>query len=136
MLTKVGRYSVCCIGILVLLMLLAGCTGEDSQAILDLVPLEMQLLAEYGGSNIVVTLQDGDTLGFTVVADAAGSLSSEQWAEQAREIAEFACDHYRSIGSIDQVWVAFEIRQDGSVVDTTGSITYSFARDELERGGR
>lgn len=51
MLKKIGRYSVCCARILVLLVLLAGCTGEDSQAILDLVPFEMQLLAEYVGRN-------------------------------------------------------------------------------------
>jgi hypothetical protein len=131
MLEKYGRYSACCMVTLALLVFLAGCAGEGSQAILDLVPLQVQLVAEYGASNVVVELQDGSTLGVTIVEDAAGSPASDLGGETAREIAEFVCNHYGSIGRIDTVEVAFEIRRDGSVVDTTGRVAHAFARTEL-----
>lgn len=131
MVQKYGGHVSYCMLILVLLVLLTGCAGEDSQAIVDLVPLQVQLVSEYRGSAIAVALQDGNTLGVTVADDSSWSLASDQRVEQAREIAEFVCEHYRSIGKIDRVRVAFETGQDGSVVDTSGSVAYTFARGEL-----
>jgi hypothetical protein len=49
------------------LVLLAGCSGEGIQAVQDLVPLQEQLAAEYGGSSITVEIEDGNTLGVTFV---------------------------------------------------------------------
>jgi hypothetical protein len=131
-----SRYVVRCTMGLLLVVFLAGCGGEGSQAILDLVPLELQLVAEYGASNIVVELQDESTLGVTVADDAARSLARDQRAEQARKIAEFVCDTYRSIDRIAQVRVSFEIGQNSSVVEATDSVTFTFARSELVCGGR
>jgi hypothetical protein len=136
MLKTNSRYVVRCTMGLLLAVFLAGCGGEGSQAILDLVPLEMKLVAEYGASNIVAGLQEESTLGVTVVDDASRSLTRDQRAEQAREIAEFVCDNYRSIDRIAQVRVSFEIGQNSSVVDTTDSVTFAFARSELACGGK
>ena len=115
----------------VFLVLLTGCAGQDSQAAVDLIPLQVQLVSEYRGSAIAVALQDGNTLSATVAGDSDWSLAGAQRAEQARQIAEFVRGHYRSIGRMDRVRVAFEIRHDGSVVDTSASIAYAFARGEL-----
>jgi hypothetical protein len=136
MLNRNGKYVVRCTMGLLLAVFLAGCGGEGSQAILDLVPLQVQLVAEYGASNIVVELQDGNTLGITVAGDASRSLARDQRAEQAQKIAEFVCDNYRSIDRIVQVRVSFEIGQNGSVVEPTGSVTFTFPKSELACGGR
>lgn len=120
-----------CMVVLALLVLLTGCAGQDSQAAVDLIPLQVQLVSEYGGSAIAVALQDGNMLSVTVAGDSSSSLGGAQRVEQAREIAEFVCEHYRSIGRIDRVRVVFENRQGGSVVDSSGSLAYSFARQEL-----
>jgi hypothetical protein len=129
-----GYLALCVIG-LALTVFLAGCASESNQAILDLVPLQMQLLGEYGGSNAVVGLQDDSTLGVTIAEDASGSSESDLGMKKAREIAEFVCKHYGSIGRIDTVEVAFEIRRDGSVVDATGRVAYAFAPSELACSG-
>ena len=133
MLEKHGRYSVYCVVILGLLLFLAGC-AEGSQAILDLVPLQVQLAQEYGPSGLVIGLEDGRTLGITVVDGNSGSPASDQRAEQAREIAEFVCEHYRSMGRIETVWVTFETRQGGFLVYATASVKYTFAASELGHG--
>lgn len=131
MVEKCRGHVAYCTVVLVLLVLLTGCAGQDSQAMVDLIPLQVQLVSEYGGSAIAVALQDGNTLSVTVADGSSWSLESDQGVEQAREIAESVCEHYRSIGRIDRVRVVFEIRQDGSVVDTSGSVAYAFARGEL-----
>lgn len=136
MLKRVGRYSACCMVTLALLVCLAGCAGEGSQAILDLVPLQMQLVAEYGASDVIVELQDESTLGVTIVEDASGIPTSDLGLKKAREIAEFVYKQYGSIGRIDTVQVAFEIHRDGSVVDSTGRVAYAFAQTELAHGER
>jgi hypothetical protein len=133
MLDKYGRYSARCMVTLGLLLFLTGC-AEGSQAILDLVPLQVQLAREYGASNLVIGLEDGKTLGITVVDDPAGSSSGDQRAEQARELAEFACEHYGSMGRIETVQVVFETRQGGFLVDSTASVRFTFAGSELGHG--
>jgi hypothetical protein len=55
--------------------------------------------------------------------------------EQAREIAEFACAHYRSMDRIDRVWVAFEIRRGRSLFEATRSLTFTFEKSELACAG-
>jgi hypothetical protein len=130
MLDKYGRYAACCMVTLGLLLFLAGC-AEGSQAILDLVPLQVQLAQEYGASNLVIGLEDGETLGITVVDDPSGSPAADQRAKQAREIAEFVCEHYGSMGRIKIVWVTFETRQGGFLVDSTASVRFTFAGSEL-----
>jgi hypothetical protein len=114
------------------LVLLAGCSGEGIQAVQDLIPLQEQLAAEYGGSNIKVEIEDGNTLGVTFVNSSSNGLARDRKAEQAREIASFVCENYASMGKIAQVWVAFEIHQDGSIADTTSSATFVFEKGELE----
>jgi len=130
-----GYVALCAMGLAIVLFL-TGCAGASSQAILDLVPLQMQLLGEYGGSNVVIGLQDDSTLSVTIAEDASGSPESDLRAERARGIAEFICKHYGSIGRMDTVEVAFEIRRDGSVVDATGRVAYAFAPAELACSGR
>ena len=130
-----GHVALCAMG-LALIVFLIGCAGESNQAILDLVPLQMQLASEYGGSNVVIGLQGDSTLSVTVVEDAFGSPESDLGAEKAREIAEFVCKHYGSIGRIDTVDVAFEIRREGSMVDATGRVAYAFVPAELACSGR
>jgi len=136
MLKRVGRYPAYCGVTLVLFVFLAGCAGEGNQAILDLVPLQVQLVAEYGASNVVVELQDGNTLGVTFADDVPRGLAPDQRAERAREIAKFVCDNYRSMGRIDEVQVSFESCRNGSLADATGSVTLTFPRSELACGGR
>ena len=130
-----GHVALCAMG-LALIVFLIGCAGESNQAILDLVPLQMQLASEYGGSNVVIGLQGDSTLSVTVVEDAFGSPESDLGAEKAREIAEFVCKHYGSIGRIDTVDIAFEIRREGSMVDATGRVAYAFVPAELACSGR
>ena len=130
-----GRHSARCVVIFGLILFLAGCGGEGGQALLDLVPLEMDLVAEYGVAGIVVGLQDGTTLSVTMVHDASGSSSSDQRAERAREIAQFVCEHYRSMDRIDMVEVAFEIRRDGFLSDESRSVTFAFEVAGLACGG-
>lgn len=130
MLERYGGYSARWLMVLALLVLLAGCAGEGSQPMLDLVGLQMQLVAEYGGSNVVAALQDAHTLSITIADDAAG-LASDRGLERARGIAEFVCRHYGPMGNIDTIQVEFLIRRDGSVVDTSGRLAYTFARTEL-----
>jgi predicted pyridoxine 5'-phosphate oxidase superfamily flavin-nucleotide-binding protein len=96
----------------------------------------MQMVAEYGGANVVVELQDEGTLRFLIAEKASGISANNLGPERAREIAEFVCNHYGSMGSIDTVEVAFEIRRDGSVVDATGQVAYAFARNDLACSGR
>jgi len=130
-----GYVALCAMGLAIVLFL-TGCAGASSQAILDLVPLQMQLASEYGGSNVVIGLQGDSTLSVTVAEDASGSPESDLGAEKAREIAEFVCKHYGSIGRIDTVDVAFEIRREGSMVDATGRVAYAFVPAELACSGR
>jgi hypothetical protein len=116
------------------LVLLAGCSGAGIQAVQDLVPLQEQLAAEYGESNIGVEIEDGNTLGVTFVSSSSNGLAGGRKAEQAREVASFVCENYASMDRVDEVWVAFEIRQDGTMADTTGSVTFTFEKSELECG--
>lgn len=132
---KVRRHSARCVVIFGLILFLAGCGGEGGQAILDLVPLELDLAAEFGVTGVAVGLQDGATLGVTIVDDASGSAASDQRAERARAVAEFVCQHYRSMDSIDTVEVAFEIRRDGLLSDDTRTTIYAFEVTELGCGG-
>lgn len=118
------------------LVLLAGCSGEDIQAVQDLVPLQEQLAAEYGGSSITVEIEDGNTLGVTFVNSSSNGLARDRKAEQAREIASFVCETYASMDRVDKVWVAFQVHQDGSIADTTSSATFVFEKSELECGGQ
>lgn len=132
---KVGRHTARFVAMFGLALFLAGCGGEGGQAILDLVPLELDLVAEYGVAGVAVGLQDGTTLGITMVDDASGSPASDQRAERARAVAEFVCEHYRSKDSIDTIEVAFEIRRDGFLSDDSRSITFAFEVAELACGG-
>ena len=134
MLRKHKRCFACCMVILGFLVLLAGCSREGVQAFQDLLPLQEQLVTEYGASNIKVEIQDGNTLGITFVNSSSTGLTRDQKAEQARETALFVCENYASMGRMDKVWVAFEIHQDGSVVDATSSVTFAFEKSELECG--
>mgnify|MGYP001812506236 FL=1 len=132
MMERHGRYSVCGVVGLALLLILAGCAGESTQAVLDLVPLQREMAAEYGGWNVVVECQHGDTLRFTMFEEAAGISPNEFSPERAQEIAEFVCEHYRSMDRIDMVEVAFEFRRDSPVGDASGRLAYAFARTELD----
>ena len=136
MLDKYGRHSAYGMVILALLVLLTGCTGEGSQPTLDLIRLQVQLIAEYGGSNVVAALQDARTLSVTIADEAFTGPARDLGPERAQEIAEFACKHYGSMGGIDTIEVQFEIRRDGSVVDANGRLAYTFARSELDCGER
>jgi hypothetical protein len=116
------------------LVLLAGCSGAGIQAVQDLVLLQEQLAAEYGESNIRVEIEDGNTLGVTFVSSSSNGFAGDRKAEQAREVASFVCENYASMDTVDEVWVAFEIRQDGTLVDATSSVTFTFEKSELECG--
>ncbi len=129
-----GRFLVGCMVAFGLLVLLGACSRGSARAILDLVPLQKQLVAEYGVSNIVIGLQDGDTLEVTVVDGVSSDLARTRKTEQAREIAEFVCQHYASMDRVDRVWVALELREEGFLADTIGSATFAFERGELECG--
>jgi len=69
-----------------------------------------------------------------VVDGTSSDLARARKAEQALEIAEFVCQHYGSMDKIDKVWVALELREEGFVADTIGSVTFAFERSELECG--
>ena len=141
MLRKRRRYLTCCMVILGFVVLLAGCSREGIQALRDLTSLQEKLVAEYGASHVKIEIQDESTLGVTIVNSSFNGLARDQKEEEAREIASFVCENYASMGravlplpDIDKVWVAFEIHQDGSIVDTTGSVTFVFEKSELECG--
>jgi hypothetical protein len=133
---RYGRYSACCMVTLSFLVLLAGCSREGIQAVGDLVPLQRQLVAEYGESNIKVELQDGSTLGVTFANSASTDLAWDQKAQQAGEIASFVCNNYASMGRIIKVRVAFETDQDGFIGDSTSSTAFVFDQSELECGDK
>ena len=128
---KYGRYSAYCVVMLILLLLQAGCAGEGGQPALDLVRLQVQLVAEYGGSNVVAALQDARTLNVVIADEAFTDPASDLGLERARQIAEFVCKHYGSMGSIDTIEVEFEIRRDGSVMDASGRLAHAFTRADL-----
>jgi len=132
MMERVGRHSMFGVLGLALLLILAGCAGASNQSVLELVPLQMEMAAEFGGWNVVVERQDGDTLRLMMVEEASGISPSDLGPKRAREIAEFVCKHYGSMDRIDTVEVAFEIRRDGSVGDASGRLAYAFARTELD----
>jgi hypothetical protein len=129
-----ARRVVGCMVTLGLLLFLVGCSRGRTGAILNLVPLQKQLVAEYGASNIVIGLQEGDMLEVTVIDDSSSAPARARSVEQAREIAEFVCQHYGSMDKIDRVSVALEIRQEGFVADVTGVTRFSFEKGELECG--
>ena len=133
---KSRRYAVCCATILVLLVLLPGCDGGDSRAILDLVPLQVQLATQYGGSDIAVELQNGNTLGVTVSGSLADDLDRDRRVAQAREIAGTVCQHYASMDKIDQVWVTFQDHRHGFLTVTIASAALTFETGELGCGGK
>jgi hypothetical protein len=133
-LKRYGRYCACCMVALVFLVLLAGCSGEGIQAVGGLIPLQRQLVAQFEASDISVELQGGSTLGVTLVNSLSNDLAWDEKAEQAREIASFACENYASMDRIDRVRVAFAIHQDGTMVDATGSATFTFEKSELACG--
>ena len=131
MMARHGRYAMCAGVGLALLLILAGCSGEGTQAVLDLVPLQREMAAEFGEWNVVVECQDGDTLRFTMVGEAAGVSPGDVGPKQAWQIAEFACAHYASMDRIDTVEVAFETRRDGDMGDARGRLAYAFTGSEL-----
>jgi len=131
MLERYGGYSARWLMVLALLVLLAGCAGESSQPMLDLVGLQMQLVAEYGGSNVVAALQDARTLSVTIADETFTGPAGNRGPERAREVAEFVCKHYGPMDNIETIQVEFLIRRDGSVVDASGRLAYTFARTEL-----
>jgi hypothetical protein len=114
--------------------LLANCSGDTVQAVVDLVPLQRKLEAEFGASNVDFDLHDGGTLGVTLVDSPANGLAWGQKAERAREIAESVCQSYGSMDSYEQVQVAFETRREGSAGDASGSVAFSFDKSELDCG--
>ena len=130
-----GQYASYCAMVLVLLVLLPGCAGGDSQAILDLVPLQVQLATRYGGSKIVVELQNGNTLGVTVAGSLSDRLDRDRGVEHARKVAASVCQHYASMDRIDQVWVAFQGHQDGFPAIVTASTVFTFEKGDLGCGG-
>ena len=132
---KIRRYAARCATILVLLLFLPGCDGGDSRAILDLVPLQAQLATEYGGSDIVVELQNGNTLGVTVAGSLSDRLDRDRGVEHARKVAASVCQHYASMDRIDQVWVAFQGHQDGFPAIVTASTVFTFEKGDLGCGG-
>lgn len=131
-------HRVGCIVALVCVALLVGCSGEKVQVFGDLVPLQRQLAAEYGASNIAfdVTFQDANALDVTFVDSSFNGLTGAQKAELAREIASFVCENYGSMGKVDTLRIAFEIDQDGLLADADGSVSFAFERSELACGGR
>jgi hypothetical protein len=128
-----GKVSVCCAVMLGVLVFLTGCAGERSQAIVDLVPLQAEMVAEYGASNVTVELASR-TLGVTLVRSPASNLAGDWGAEQAREIAEFVCRTYDSMRLMDRVKVALEIRQTGFMAGPAVSVAFPFERGELDCG--
>ena len=120
--------------VLALLVPLVGCASEGNQPMLDLVRLQVQSVAEYGGSNVVVALQDAHTLRVTIADEASTGRAHDLGRERAQEIAELACKHYGSVGRIDTVEVEFLIRRNGSVLDASGRLAYAFARTDLACG--
>jgi hypothetical protein len=133
---KCKRYASYCATILVLLVLLSGCAAANSRTILAQVPLQSQLATQYGGSNIVVDLQNGNTLGVTVSGSLSEDLDQDRAKEQARQIATSVCQYYAAIDRIDRVWVAFERRRDGLPAAAAVSVTFTFEKGTLECGGR
>lgn len=130
-----GDVALCAAG-LVIVLFLTGCAGANSQAILDLVPLQAQLAAQYGGAEIAVDLHNGNRLGITVAGSLPDDLGNERGVEQAREIARTVCQHYASIDRIDQVRVAFQDHQVGILVDGTSLAAFTFEKGEFGCGGK
>lgn len=132
------RHLVGCMVALVLVALLAGCSSEDIKAIGDLVPLQRQLAAEYGASEIAfdVAIKDDNTLGVTFVSPSFNGLTEEQQVDLAREIASFVCKNYGSMDGIDTVWIAFKVDQEVVLADASASVSFAFDRSELACGGR
>lgn len=134
MLTRSGKYAACGLLALCCLALLVACSGGGIQAVGELVPLQRQLAAEYGASDIKVELEDGHTLGITLASASSGAHTRAQQEEQAWEIASFVCEHYGSMAWVDRVWVAFESRGDGFLPGSSSAVRFAFERGELACG--
>ncbi len=134
MFTTKARLSVLGTVLLALTLCLAGCSAEGGRAALDLVPLQRELAAEYEGAKINVDLQNGHRLGITVSSDASRDPAYEQGADGAREVAEFVCQHYRSMDQIDRLRVAFAVHEGGLLADAKISAAYSWENQELPCG--
>ena len=131
---KYQRFPVWYVVALGILLLLAGCSHKDVQAVADLIPLQRQLDSEYGASGTRCHLLDANTLDVTLVNSPSNSPDSEQKAERAREVAEFACQSYVSMDRIARVRVAFAIAKKGALADATATISFHFDKNELECG--
>jgi len=117
---------------LVIVALLAACTGQGTKAALYLVPLDLRLQAAYGESCVSVGLQNGDTLNVAVVAASADGLARDQAADEDRSIASFVCENYPSMAEIDRVRVTLEAHQDRFLFGSTRSATYTLEHTVLE----
>lgn len=131
-----GRYLSYCAMFAVLVVLLSGCAGGDNGLIQDLLSLQKQLATQYDGSNIVVDLKNGNTLGVTVSGSLSEGLSWSRAKEQAREIAESVCQHLAVTDRIDRVSVALERRQDGFLAGVATSVAFTFEKGELGCAGK
>ncbi len=117
-------------------LLLAGCSHGTAQAVVNTVPLQRNLEAEFRASNADFDLHDGTALSVTLFDSPANDLTWGQRADRARQIAESVCKHCESLDSYDRARVAFEARRDEIVGDASSSVAFSFEKSELECGDR
>jgi hypothetical protein len=77
------------------------------ESISDLYSLRAELMREYNVEDINVVIQNANVLGISVINSAFNDLSEQEKERKAQEIAFFAKNHYKSIQSVDRIWVAF-----------------------------
>ena len=134
MFTTKARYTALGALGLVLVLSLASCSVDGGRAVLDLVPLQRKLVAEYEGTKIHVDLQNGHRLGITLSSNTPSDLAYQQSAVGAREVAEFVCRNYPSMDQIDSLRVAFGVHEGGLLADAKISASYTWEQNELPCG--
>ena len=91
-------------------LLCNGCQ-KTVESLADLSVLRMELMAEFPVADMDVVIQNSHILGISVLNSTFNDLSEVDKGMKAREIALFAKSHYRSIDTIDQIWVQFVVRK-------------------------
>lgn len=103
----------------------------------DLYALRTELIREYGAKDVGVVIHNSHVLGISLINSSINNLSEQERGSKAQEIALFAKNHYRSIRSIDTIWVSFVIANFVIFFNFNSSIgTYVFETETLRAEGQ
>lgn len=113
------------------LLVLAGCVGD----LASLVTLQKELLGQYPGTEVTVTINQREHLVITLRNGAVNDAAPEQQAEVARQVATYAYEHYPSATQLEDITVRFgTARRTGGLAITNDSGAYLFTAEDLAHG--